>query len=145
MKTSCNHCIVFCFWMQKVWRQTTWSGWLIRQLQWIGKQCAPFFIWLYDIISGTNETDDSTIDNEITVSKLLYSLFLKSATITICILTVVGFLKLVSKSLGKEIVIVEEIMIDDDDEDHNNNTTVDNNQRKLSSNNKKQRRKKKEN
>ena len=90
------------------WRQTTWGGWAVRQLQALGNHFAPFFEAVADMF-GADENSPKHIILIIILRAVIISGYLVAA---FAIARIINFI------LGREIVIEEEVIVEDDgDED----------------------------
>jgi hypothetical protein len=91
------------------WRQNTWGGFAVRQLQAFGHHFAPFFEALGDIM----REDKNSASNVILV------VLLRGMVIMAYILGGYAVTRILKHIVGREIVFEEEIIVevDDDDED----------------------------
>jgi hypothetical protein len=90
----------------KIWRQTTWSGWFVRQLQGIGHHIYPF-------IEAVNDAMNREQSNNTTMLGFLLLILVRMIVIGSCILVFFGLSQCFSYFMTKEITIVEEIIVDD--------------------------------
>jgi len=93
----------------EIWRQTTYAGWGVRQLQALGNHFSPFFLALADIVQG--EPDDTPI-------AFLLTLVLRVIVISAYIVAAFAIASIVNSVFGQEIVMEEQVIVEvDDDED----------------------------
>lgn len=93
--------------LQQIWRNTSWGGFFVRQIQKLGGHFAPFFEAVNDLVS----TEDNSPEH------LVFVAALRAATIAAYIIAAYAILKIFNSLLSREIVIEEEIIIDHDDDD----------------------------
>jgi hypothetical protein len=94
----------------KIWRETTWGGYAVRQIQAWADRCSPFLLGIANIM---NEQHSATA--------ILLRTLIKILVMVICISFVYLIGHLMQKLIGQDnIIIVEEeveIIEDDDDDD----------------------------
>ena len=95
----------------EMWRQTTWAGWGVRQMQKIGNHFAPFFLAIEEAVSSEDEGP----------LQLLIMIILRSLLIIAFLASAYAVGQILSSVLGQEIVIEEEIVVEDEDEDIDKN------------------------
>eukprot|EP00527_Entomoneis_sp_CCMP2396_P005745 CAMPEP_0198148422 /NCGR_PEP_ID=MMETSP1443-20131203/41354_1 /TAXON_ID=186043 /ORGANISM="Entomoneis sp., Strain CCMP2396" /LENGTH=166 /DNA_ID=CAMNT_0043813105 /DNA_START=462 /DNA_END=965 /DNA_ORIENTATION=- len=98
----------------ELWRQTTWSGFAVRQLQAFGNHFAPFFKALADIVA---DSGGGSVDPSSTPVAFLLTLLIRVLVISAYILAAYAVAKIINSVFGREIVIEEEIVIIEEDED----------------------------
>ena len=92
----------------EIWRQTTWGGYVVRQLQALGKHFGPFFFAIEEAMSKDENGPVQT----------LVLLVLRVLLISGFVAAIYAFAHILQRFLGREIVIEEEVVIDHDaDED----------------------------
>eukprot|EP00523_Entomoneis_sp_CCMP467_P011832 CAMPEP_0168720384 /NCGR_PEP_ID=MMETSP0724-20121128/1532_1 /TAXON_ID=265536 /ORGANISM="Amphiprora sp., Strain CCMP467" /LENGTH=157 /DNA_ID=CAMNT_0008766979 /DNA_START=69 /DNA_END=542 /DNA_ORIENTATION=- len=96
----------------ELWRQTTTTGWVVRQLQAVGSHFAPFFIALSEILQG--ETDDSA-------SAFILTMFLRILVISAYIVAAYAVARIINNVFGQEIVMEEEVVIELDEDENDDN------------------------
>jgi hypothetical protein len=89
------------------WRQTTWGGYAVRQLQAMGHHFSPFF----DALGGIMQADKNSPSNVMLV------VLLRSMVIMAYILFGYALIRILKHVIGREIVFEEEIIIEVDDDD----------------------------
>lgn len=91
------------------WRQTTWGGYAVRQLQALGHHFAPFFEALGDISRADKNSPGS----------LVIVVLLRGMVIMAYILGGYALTRILKHIVGRDIVFEEEIImvVDDDDDD----------------------------
>jgi hypothetical protein len=91
------------------WRQNTWGGYAVRQLQGFGHHFAPFFEALGDIMRADKNSP----------SNVMLVVLLRGMVIMAYVLFGYTLIRILKHVVGREIVIEEEIivMVDDDDDD----------------------------
>lgn len=77
------------------WRQTTWAGFCVRQLQALGHHVAPFF----EAVAGLLQQDHNS------PQRILLAASLRILTITAYILAAYVMARIINAFLGKEIII----------------------------------------
>jgi hypothetical protein len=92
----------------ELWRQTTWGGWVVRQLQALGDHFSPFF----EAIADTVQSDKNT------PAQLVLLAVIRSLTIAAYVAALYALLRIANAILGREIVIEEEIVVDHDEDTH---------------------------
>eukprot|EP00977_Amphora_coffeiformis_P029143 scaffold39012_cov191-Amphora_coffeaeformis.AAC.2 len=91
----------------EIWRQTTWGGWLTRQLQALGNHFAPFFRALADAMAAEGDS----------FSSMALVILIRVLLIGSCILAVYTISKVVNMIVGREIVIEEVIVVEEDEKE----------------------------
>jgi len=98
----------------QVWRQTTWTGFFVRQLQAIGDHFSPFFATLMQT------------DADRSLPQFLFLTMLRVLVIAGWIAAAYAVAQVISMLIGggREIIIEDEIIIehDDDDDDGGNDS-----------------------
>jgi hypothetical protein len=91
------------------WRQNTWGGYAVRQMQALGQHFAPFFEALTDIMREDKNSPSS----------VLLVLLLRAMLISAYIVAGYALIRIIQHLIGRQIVIEEEIIVivDDDDDD----------------------------
>jgi hypothetical protein len=91
------------------WRQNTWGGYAVRQLQALGHHFAPFFDALGDIMRADKNSP----------SNVMLVVLIRGMVIMAYILFGYALIRIITRIVGREIVFEEEIivMVDDDDDD----------------------------
>jgi hypothetical protein len=92
------------------WRQNTWGGFAVRQVQALGHHFEPFFQALVDIMQEDKNSPRSVI----------LIVLIRGSVIMAWVLGGYAITRIVQRLVGREIVFEEEIIvtIDDDDDDH---------------------------
>lgn len=90
----------------ELWRQTTWGGWAVRQIEGVGRHLAPFFETLIEAMEAEENTP----------GRLLISILIKSLMLAGLIVAMYAVARVLNMFLGREIVIEEEVVINHDDE-----------------------------
>jgi hypothetical protein len=88
------------------WRQTTWGGYAVRQVQAMGHHFSPFFEALGDIMRADKNSP----------SNVMLVVLLRSMVIMAYILFAYALIRILKHVVGREIVFEEEIIIQVDDE-----------------------------
>jgi hypothetical protein len=90
------------------WRQNTWGGYAVRQLQALGHHFAPFFEALGDVMRADKNSP----------ANVMLVVLLRGMVIMAYILFGYALIRLITRIVGREIVFEEEIivMVDDDDD-----------------------------
>jgi hypothetical protein len=89
------------------WRQNTWGGFAVRQLQAFGHHFAPFFEALTDIMRADKNSP----------SNVMLILLIRGLVIMAYILGGYAFIRIIKHLVGREIVFEEEIIVEIDDDD----------------------------
>mmetsp|Transcript_46363 Transcript_46363/g.69034 ORF Transcript_46363/g.69034 Transcript_46363/m.69034 type:complete len:176 (-) Transcript_46363:175-702(-) len=84
----------------ELWRNSTWAGWTVRQIQTVGEHFRPFFLAV-----GASMKEDKGF------SKRLLSHFLRISIVLAAIVTIYILAHILQMFIGKEIVINQEIVI----------------------------------
>ena len=96
---------------RKIWRQTTWGGFVVRQLQAVGNHFAPFFEAMADLVEGSA--------TEETPGTVLFTLFVRVLVISAYIAAAYAVARILNSVFGRDIVVEEEIIIEEDEDDAN--------------------------
>ncbi|KAL7571964.1 hypothetical protein ACA910_001626 [Epithemia clementina (nom. ined.)] len=96
----------------EIWRQTTWSGYAVRQMQKVGGHFAPFFEALADLVEGSAADE--------TPGTILFTLLIRVLVISSYIAAAYAIARILNSIFGRDIVIEEEIIIEEDEEDEAN-------------------------
>ena len=91
----------------QIWRQTTWGGWLTRQLQGLGNHFAPFFEALADAIAAEGDS----------ASSMALLVLIRILMIGSCVAVVYAFSRILNLIVGGEIIVEEEVIVVEDDDD----------------------------
>ncbi|GAX18442.1 hypothetical protein FisN_2Lh085 [Fistulifera solaris] len=87
----------------ELWRQTTWGGYAVRQVQALGKHFEPFFLAVSDALNdGGSEP-----------TRLLILITIRIIVISICIGMIYAVGSIINMITGKEIIIEETVVVDD--------------------------------
>ena len=89
------------------WRQNTWGGYAVRQMQAMGHHFRPFFDALGDIMRADKNSP----------SNVMLVVFLRSLVIMAYVLFAYALIRILKHVVGREIVFEEEIIIEVDDDD----------------------------
>lgn len=84
----------------EIWRQTTWGGWAVRQMQSLAKKIEPFFTQTAHLFNDTDSASSAIIRN---IIRFLAFIFLM-------VVIYVGS-QILQKFIGDEIVVEEELVI----------------------------------
>lgn len=90
----------------EIWLQTTWSGFVVTQIQAIGKQFAPFILAILEALDETSDPDSTKGPSEVAAY-----LGIRMAFVIIILMVVHALAKIAQLVIGTNYEVVEEIVI----------------------------------
>lgn len=90
----------------EVWRQTTWAGYFVTQVQTIGKQFLPFLLAIQDALEESSDPDSTKGPTEIAIY-----LGIRMTFVILILMMVHALAKVVQLLIGTNYEVIQEVVI----------------------------------